>query len=222
MAWLGSRKLAQVAIVVRDIEAARDRYAKLLDVEPPNIIETKPAAECRQAYRGKPGTDRAKLAFFDLGGVQLELIQPLGTNSAWAEGHWRRTARVSTISRFWTENMKESVEYLDGEGAPLIMRGDMGDGQYAYFDGAEKFGGDVGVVGKRNGPDWAESPGRSVPFHLNSRFKSGGVCMSHVPPGNSIRTTLGAASTIARAPLSPVRFRSISNSERWKAQGGPR
>jgi len=139
MAWLGSRKLAQVAIVVRDIEEARNRFARLLDVEPPNIIETKPGEEVRLSYRGSPSSDRAKLAFFDLGGVQLELIQPLGERSAWAEGLAKNGESVHHIA-FWTENMKESADYLAGEGAPLLMRGDMGDGQFVYFDGAEKFG----------------------------------------------------------------------------------
>lgn len=139
MSSLGSRKLAQVAIVVKDIDAAITRFSALLSVEPPNVIVTQPGNSVNQTYRGASTNDQAKLAFFDLGGVQLELIEPIGDDSAWAEGLRNRGEGVHHIA-FWTENMTDSARFLGQNGAPLIMRGDMGDGQYAYFDGQEQFG----------------------------------------------------------------------------------
>lgn len=130
---LGSRKLAQVAIVVKDIDEACRRWSAMLGIEPPNIIVTRPGAEVNGTYRGEPTNDQAKLAFFDLGGVQLELIEPLGTSSAWYEGLDKRGEGVHHLA-FWVDDMKKSLEYLDTCGAPLIQRGDMGEGQYAYFD----------------------------------------------------------------------------------------
>lgn len=136
---LSNRKLAQVAIVVHDIEASRLRYASLLGVEPPNIILVQPGDECRVTYRGLPSNDTCKLAFFDLGGVQLELIEPIGKNSAWAEGLEEKGERVHHLA-FWTENMKADRDALAAHGTDLIHRGDMGEGQYAYFDGTAAFG----------------------------------------------------------------------------------
>lgn len=136
---LRNTKLAQVAIVVHDIEAARQRYAALLGVEAPNIILVEPGSKARMTYRGLPSDDTCKLAFFDLGGVQLELIEPLGTNSAWAEGLAEKGERVHHLA-FWTDNMVESKETLAAHGAELIHRGDMGEGQYAYFDASAPFG----------------------------------------------------------------------------------
>lgn len=139
MAALSNTKLAQVAIVVKDMEASRARFAKMLGVEEPPIIVTEPGSSVRLNYRGKESDDRAKLAFFDLGGVSLELIEPIGKNSAWAEDLDSKGERVHHLA-FWTENMVESVAVLGENKAPLIMRGDMGDGQYAYFDGVPEFG----------------------------------------------------------------------------------
>jgi len=36
--------------------------------------------------------------------------------------------------------MRKSKEYLDAQGSPLIHRGDMGEGQYCYYDTTDKVG----------------------------------------------------------------------------------
>jgi catechol 2,3-dioxygenase-like lactoylglutathione lyase family enzyme len=135
---LANKKLAQVAIVVRDIEAAGRRWAALLGVEVPKIIDVAPGRETNMTYRGEGSNAASRLAFFDLGGVQLELIEPIGDDSAWAEGLAEKGERVHHLA-FWTEDMSESKRTLEAHGAPMIHRGDMGDGQYAYFDATEPF-----------------------------------------------------------------------------------
>jgi methylmalonyl-CoA/ethylmalonyl-CoA epimerase len=139
MSALGKKKLAQVAIAVNNIEIAIAKWCALLEVEAPPIIVVAPGNEANVTYRGVPTNATCKLAFFDLGGVQLELIEPIGTDSAWAEGLAEKGERVHHIA-FWTENMKDSVASLGENGIELMQRGDMGEGQYAYFDGAEEIG----------------------------------------------------------------------------------
>lgn len=136
---IGSRKLAQVAIVVRDIESAISNWSAALGVDAPPIIVTESGDQVRMSYRGHPSSARAKLAFFDLGGVQLELIEPIGEDSAWFEGLDKRGEGVHHLA-FWVEGMATSRQFLDEKGMPLIHRGDMGDGQYAYFDAQEHLG----------------------------------------------------------------------------------
>ena len=135
------RKLSQIAFVVHDIEEARQRFATLLGVEAPPIITTPPGNEVDVIYRGKPSRDRAKLAFFELPNIQLELIEPIGTESAWAEDLAAKGEHVHHIA-FWTEDMKAATTYIEGQGMGLAMTGDFGDhsGEYAYFDGKEKIG----------------------------------------------------------------------------------
>lgn len=53
---LGSKTVAQIAIVVRDIEAARQRFADLFGMPVPEIIITAPGNEANMTYRGQNST----------------------------------------------------------------------------------------------------------------------------------------------------------------------
>lgn len=130
---LGSNTLAQVALVVKDIEASARKFADLLGQPFPNIIITEPGLNANMTYQGQPSNAQAKLAFFQLGQVQLELIQPLGGESTWQEALDKKGEGIHHIA-FWVEGMQESVDFLKERGIPMIQRGDMGPGQYAYFD----------------------------------------------------------------------------------------
>lgn len=133
------RKLAQVAIVVNDIKTSLSRWADLLGVPEPDVIETEPGSKVNMLFKGAPSDARAKLAFFDLGGVQLELIEPIGDDSAWAEGLRRNGESVHHLA-FWVDPMTTARSFLESRDAPLIHRGDMGDGQYAYHDAQAQYG----------------------------------------------------------------------------------
>jgi catechol 2,3-dioxygenase-like lactoylglutathione lyase family enzyme len=136
---LGSANIAQIAIVVNDIEEASRRWSDILGQPIPNVIITQTGTEVEMTYRGAPSGAQAKLAFFSLGQVQLELIEPMGGPSTWQEALDRNGESVHHIA-FWVEGMQKSVDFLKQRGIPLIQRGDMGEGQYAYFDGEEKLG----------------------------------------------------------------------------------
>ena len=136
---LGSRTLAQVAIVVCNIEEAAKRYADILGLPVPEPIVTAPGLEANQTYRGMPSDARAKLAFFSVGQVQIELIEPLGGASTWQDVLDRKGECVHHIA-FWVEGMQKSVNFLKSRGIPMIQRGDMGEGQYAYFDAEAQLG----------------------------------------------------------------------------------
>ncbi len=134
MSSLANKKLAQVAFVTRDIERAKVRWAALLGVDPPSTIVTSPGSASRMTSHGIPSDATCKLAFFDLGGVQLELIEPIGEGSStWHEG--LQEGEGFHHIAFWTDNMAETFHTLGEHGAPMVQRGDMGDGQFAYFDG---------------------------------------------------------------------------------------
>lgn len=130
-------KLAQVAIVVRDIEAAKKHYASLLNQAIPETIVTD--ADVRQEFNNSPTNAQTKLAFFDLGGVQLELVEPMGGNSAWQQGLDENGEGVHHIA-FWIPEGKIANEeanlHLQNHGFVRIHRGDMGgDGEFAYHQG---------------------------------------------------------------------------------------
>jgi catechol 2,3-dioxygenase-like lactoylglutathione lyase family enzyme len=148
---LGTKKLAQVAIVVKDIDAAAHNWAELLGVRVPEVIETAEGEIVNMSYRGEPSSAKARLAFFDLGGVQLELIEPIGSESAWFEGLPEKGERLHHIA-FWTDDMHASAAELEEHHVPLIHRGDMGDGQYAYFDAQDQLGAVIELLEHKRTP----------------------------------------------------------------------
>lgn len=135
----GFRRVTQVAIVVRDIEEAAERWARLLGVPKPRVIETEEWERTRMTYRGAPSRGRAKLAFFDLGGVTLELIEPIGGPSTWSEFLEEQGQGIHHIA-FVVDDMDAAIRRLEEEGGVLVQRGDFEGGSYAYVDAREKLG----------------------------------------------------------------------------------
>jgi catechol 2,3-dioxygenase-like lactoylglutathione lyase family enzyme len=131
----GVKHIAQVAIVCRDIEATARRWAALLNVPVPRISTTRPGEQTKMTYRGRPSNAQVKLAFFDTGACQLELLQPLGGDSSWQEGLDRNGESVHHIA-FQVQNVEASIAAMTAAGMPLIHRGRYDDdsGTYPYMD----------------------------------------------------------------------------------------
>lgn len=136
---LGTTTVTQVAIIVRDIEARARAWAGVLGVEMPNIIVTDTVDVARTEYRGAPTPARARLAFFHLGQVDLELIEPIDKPSTWndqLEGHGDSLHHIA----FRITGMQDRLAYLDAKGISLIQRGEYTGGRYAYVDGTAQLG----------------------------------------------------------------------------------
>ncbi len=136
---LGSNKITQIGIVVPNIEEAVHRWAVVLGVEPPNVIITDTVDIAHTEYHGHPSPARAKLAFFHLGQVDLELIEPVGEPSAWRDGLVANGPSLHHIA-FQIKGMSDRVAALAEAGMPLVQRGDYTGGRYAYVDGQKDFG----------------------------------------------------------------------------------
>ena len=135
----GFGRLVQVALVVRDIESAARLWAELLGVEAPPIIETAEWEETHMTFRGAPSRGRAKLAFFNLGGVTLELIEPIGGPSTWSEFLERHGSGIHHIA-FVVDDMEAAIRRLQELGGELVQRGDFEGGSYAYVDARGSLG----------------------------------------------------------------------------------
>jgi methylmalonyl-CoA/ethylmalonyl-CoA epimerase len=131
---LGSSTIVQVGLIVRDIEKTAKAYADLFGVEVPEWSLTDPEEKAQTRYRGQPTEARAKLAFFRLGSVSLELIEPVGGPSTWQEFLDTNGEGVHHIA-FHIKGMDEQVALLARKGMPLVQRGEYTGGRYAYIDG---------------------------------------------------------------------------------------
>jgi len=130
---LGNKVVAQVGIIVRDIEATARAYAEFFGMEMPSINWTDVPEKARTQYRGEQTNARAKLAFMNMGSLQLELIEPDEHPSTWREYLDEHGEGVHHIA-FFVEGMKEKIELMAGRGMPLVQYGEYTGGRYAYMD----------------------------------------------------------------------------------------
>ena len=136
---LGSTTVTQVGIVVSDIEARARAWADLLGLPMPAIQVTGTVDIAQTEYQGQPTTARAKLAFFHLGQVDVELIEPIGEPSTWKDQLDQHGASLHHIA-FKVQGMREKLDYLDSNGIPLVQKGEYTGGRYAYVDANAQLG----------------------------------------------------------------------------------
>jgi methylmalonyl-CoA/ethylmalonyl-CoA epimerase len=137
----GLKKVIQVAIVVRDIEATSKRWSEVLGMPVPPIHTTRPGHEVKVVYRGKPSEGQAKLTFFNLGQVVLELIEPVGEGTSWKEYLDKKGEGVQHIG-FQVVDPEKATQALEKEGMPVLHKGryDSDDGTYIYMDSQDALG----------------------------------------------------------------------------------
>ena len=136
---LGSTTITQVGIIVRDIEAKARAWAGVLGLPVPEIMVADSYERAQTEYKGKPSEAGAKLTFFQLGQVSLELIEPVGQPSTWRDQLEEHGDSLHHIA-FEIEGMPERVTYLAANGIPLVQRGEFPGGRYAYLDGIAQLG----------------------------------------------------------------------------------
>ncbi len=136
---LGTTTITQVGIIVADIEARAKAWAAVLGVPVPPIIITDPLEQAQTEYAGAPTPARAKLAFFQLGQVALELIEPIDGPSTWKDQLDTHGDSLHHIA-FQIQGMGERLAYLNAQGIPLAQRGEFTGGRYAYVDSAPQLG----------------------------------------------------------------------------------
>lgn len=130
---LGNNVITQIGLLVHDIEKTSAAYATFFGVEKPNWFWTDTADVAQTEYRGGPTEARAKLAFFDMGSLQLELIEPDHNPSTWRESLDKNGEGFHHIA-FVIKGMKEKISLLEQGGMPLLQKGEYTGGRYAYLD----------------------------------------------------------------------------------------
>jgi len=139
---LDTQRVTQVAVVVRDVEKVAKVWADLFGVEVPKSSLTDPLEKAHTTYLGRPTEGRAKLVFFKLDNLQLELIEPVGGPSTWREFLETNGEGVHHIA-FGVKGTDNYVAMLEKKGMPLVQRGEWTaytGGCYTYFDSIQKLG----------------------------------------------------------------------------------
>ena len=134
--------MLHIGIVVRDIEAAMAHWTRFLGLdERPNTILTENNKDNPTVHRGHPSNFKARLAFFTLENLQVELIEPLGDDpSHWREFLETKGEGVHHIA-FSVKGLGEQYfENYEANGMGVIQRGGWDGGEYGYMDTIEALG----------------------------------------------------------------------------------
>ena len=122
------QRITQIALVVRNIDTAVKRWSRVLGVSVSRQFETEGQEKTQARYRGGPMQSGAKLAFFELENIQIELIEPIGSDNVWAECLRTRGEGVHHIA-FKVPNTEETSTELATQGMRTTQKGNFVGGR---------------------------------------------------------------------------------------------
>lgn len=136
---IASKKVAQVAVVVKDIDKARNAWAQILGVKAPDVSVAESHFSRPTLYMGNPSDAKAKLAFFEMDNLQIELIQPLGGKSTWQEFLDKNGEGIHHIA-FQVKNIDRVEKEFALLKMPTVQLGGWDGGAYSYIDSSKEIG----------------------------------------------------------------------------------
>ena len=136
---LVSKTVAQVAIVVKDIDKARNAWAEVLGVKVPEVSIAEGHFSRPTLYKGSPSDAKAKLAFFAMDNLQIELIQPLGGKSTWQDYLDTYGEGIHHIA-FEVKGIDGVGKRFELQGDPTVQLGGWDGGAYSYIDASKDLG----------------------------------------------------------------------------------
>ena len=135
--------VAQVALVVEDLEAAVEAYWRLFGIGPWHIYTYGKPLVMSMTYHGEPAEYRMRVALAYLGTTRIELIQPLEGDTVYGEFVRKHGYGVHHLG-ILVEDMGAALAQAEAAGIAMTMDGAGfgrdGDGHYAYLDTEEALG----------------------------------------------------------------------------------
>ncbi|WP_336630872.1 MULTISPECIES: VOC family protein [unclassified Microbacterium] len=131
--------LDQIGVVVRDADAAAEGMRRIFGLEPRLRTTNRYTGA---AYRGATIDTEVEALFYDLFGIEIEFLCPLGGPDIWQEFVDAHGGGLHHI-RFAVEDHDAVVAAMAGIGVPVHQEGDSvrgGGVRYAYFDARPSLG----------------------------------------------------------------------------------
>lgn len=129
--------VAQVAIIVPDLEQAVERYWKLFGIGPWHVYTYGKPLVREMTYHGEPAEYKMRVALSYLGPTRIELIQPLEGETVYADFVREHGYGVHHFGVL-VEDMRAALAEAEAAGIAMLMDGAgfglEGDGHYAYLD----------------------------------------------------------------------------------------
>jgi 4-hydroxyphenylpyruvate dioxygenase-like putative hemolysin len=126
----GTNIIVQVAVAVRDIEKVVRRLADIFGMDEPEIVSAEGHTDI---FRGKKTDSYVKLAYFPMGQVDLELIEPVGDDIA--AGEYLQEHRGNGIQHisFMVDNIDKKIKYYKSKGLELTQITEFPGGRAAFL-----------------------------------------------------------------------------------------
>lgn len=137
---LGTNVVTQIGIIVRDMDRMLDKYVRVFNLQTrPDVIITDTVEQAHTTLRGELTPARAKLAFINMGQVQIELIEPDGQPSVWQEHLDKFGESVHHIA-FQIKGTGEVVKFLQDNNIQVDQQGHYTGGMYTYVNSMPELG----------------------------------------------------------------------------------
>jgi catechol 2,3-dioxygenase-like lactoylglutathione lyase family enzyme len=129
--------IAQIAIVVKDVQVVAENYWNILGIGPWDIYEWEASLVYDRTYHAKPAWARERIALAQVGALQLELVQPVEGDSIYQDFLMEHGERLHHL-KFVVDNVDETADILAKQGFPNLQGGHVGSPEYnaayAYID----------------------------------------------------------------------------------------
>lgn len=130
-------EIRQVAIVVRDLQSVAKNYWDILGIGPWVIHEWEAPMVYDRTYHGRPAWARERLALAQVGGLQLELVQPVEGDSIYRDAIAEHGEGLHHMN-FLVEDLEKASEIFRQQGFPGLQSAHRGApelrGGYNYID----------------------------------------------------------------------------------------
>ena len=137
------RGIAQVAILVEDLEKTVENYWTLFGIGPWHFYTYAKPLVKEMSYHGKPADYEMRIALSYIGPLRIELIEAKEGNSIYADFIKQHGYGVHHFG-ILVEDMNEELVKASAAGLQVIQDGSGfgldGDGHYAYLDTEELLG----------------------------------------------------------------------------------
>ena len=146
--------IAQVAILVEDLDEAVENYWKLFGIGDWHFYTYGKPLVKTMTYQGQPSEYKMRVALSYLGPMRIELIQPLEGDTVYADFIQEHGYGVHHFGVL-VEDMEEAIAEAEAAGLTMTQDGAGfgrdGDGHYAYLDTEEKIGVTIELIERPEG-----------------------------------------------------------------------
>jgi hypothetical protein len=142
--------------VVADLDKTISNLTEVFGLGPFRVITYPPEGrtDIKKYYHGEPGNFSARLAFTEMGPIELEIVQPLEGKSIWSDFLRDHGGGIHHI-RFNVDNVEPVQNYLAGKEIESAQHGSgLRPGtNFMYFSSEEKIGFVIEVMNALPGTD---------------------------------------------------------------------